>query len=367
MAPRSSVVPVALLYWLFLATVFLCHAPAQMAVIYQPAQNYTAFVLPPDTPIWPVQACPNGTGNVLSAFYNLGLETQYISLGCCEIGQYGIPLSQYAGIAGCCPLGLFPCLDNSGSLVGCSRDPSRCGSNGMVCPPGYGYCPTGVAPTNNLYFSDFPCCPLLNATNDPSNYTAYCEVFDSADYLAANFGDPLYGGCSQTVLAESTLCFDSTIYQFSNNTNITYPFNSTIYCNAYDNCVDLVADLGPTNITFDNVTYYTVEQYQSNTIGCCPPTLQPCVDNSGSLIACANQTAGEVCCGDSLCPLGSSCCSQGSGFNTTYYGCCASGLDCCYLPLSIFNPAFMNVTQMFCGSISADNCTQNMYTPQSAF
>ena len=335
--------------------------------IYQPPQDYTAVVLAPDFPSWPPQACPNNTGNVLTGFYNLAFETQYISLGCCAIGQYGVPLSDGSGLAGCCPIGQFPCLDASDALIGCTSDASLCCTGSLICPPGYGCCPTGVSPNNVTYISSNPCCPLLNTTNVATNYTAYCMEFDDPSYTDANFGNPVYGGCSQTTLALAASCQSVSTYVLTNATNITISTDAGLYCNTLAECVNVVTVNGPNNYTIGNFTYFNATYIQSTPGGCCPVGFEPCVNVWGVVVGCANTTNGESCCGTTICPRLSSCCFQGSGSNTTYYGCCASGLDCCYASLGLFDPGLQNITQMFCGSYTADGCKQDMYLLQSLF
>ena len=310
---------------------------------YAPPQDYTAVVVGSDIPLYPIEICPNGTGNVLQRGYDLSFGVSYISLGCCSIGQYGIPDNDLIGLIGCCPVGQQACINTLADVfVSCVDDIATCTFAGLSCSPGYGNCPTDMYLANATLVSYFACCPLYNATN-ASDFSDYCDVFDTPQYTVPNFGDTLYGSCSQAALNASTNCLWGDVYTFMNSTNVTIAEPSNFYCGQAGECVTIYQNGTQLNITFDfdNTTSYLVTQYQFNTVGCCAVGLTPCF-NDQQLYGCANATRGEVCCGTSICPQGSQCCGG--------TGCCPNALECCFQSPFELDPALVNVTQLYCGA-----------------
>lgn len=337
---HSTLLPVLSLVILSLGTL----------VNYSPPQNYTAIVPFEPIPLYPIERCPNGTGNVFQREYSFKFGVSYTSLGCCSLGQYGVPNPSMPALLGCCPLGLFACLDDSlGTLTGCVSDPAVCTGNGQICSPGYGHCPAQLFSLNNTLSNNGDCCPLFNTSN-PANLTAYCEVFTSPNITISNFGDPVYGSCSQPALAAAFPCLSGTVYTIANGTNITVPESSGIYCNSQPDCV-LVFGSNYTiqNITFDNSTYTSAQAVDFQTVGCCASGLQPCLTNEQQLTGCANATRNETCCGSSICPLGSQCCFGNSTAGIQPLGCCPNALSCC-TQTPYVDPLFANVTNFFCGA-----------------
>jgi len=334
------------------------------AVVFLPPQNYTAFVPPPDFPLLVVLACPNGTGNVVAAEYNLALQIEYTQLGCCALGQYGIPTSFGWGLAGCCPIGQYPCVDDSETLIGCVDDPALC-CGSIICSPGYGCCPHDISPANLNYTSGYPCCPLFG-TSIPSNFDAYCQVYNDTVYLESNFGEPMYGGCGQATLMAAVPCLFEYVYDLINGTELVDFSVSNVYCAHLSECFSTAQALGLVNVTlFDNSTALANTTFYSP-VGCCAAGLTPCPGPDGGVVACANATRGEVCCGDEVCPVGSSCCefpSLSDPSIMSVYGCCASGLECCIRsPYSLSDANLYNVTQLYCGATYQNvSCAFDMY------
>ena len=124
--------------------------------------------------------------------------------------------------------------------------------------------------------------------------------------------------------------------------------NYTIKCpNINTQCVytSTVSEMGFFNTTLNNTVSYTVNQ--SVVAGCCPSGFSACLGlnylNAGAFGGCANTTAGESCCGQMICPVGTRCCTKtfnvtafdnfNGGFSTgnltVAVGCCPPALECC--------------------------------------
>ncbi len=345
--------------WLsILSVAFLVIAQPQ---IYSPVQDYTAVVADSSVPLYASQICPNNTGNVLQRAFDLYFGITYTSLGCCNIGQYGIPNTDFSGLIGCCPIGQYPCVNSiSNNVAGCVSDPALCSPYGVVCPAGYGYCPSELFLTFANYSTNFLCCPLFTAQN-ASSYQEYCEVFNSTDVTESSFGDTLYGTCSQASLSVSANCSSGSIYVLYNSTNVTTSEPSGVLCAQYSDCVTVLQNTTMTNETLFNTTVLVQYSYYYQTIGCCSAGLVPCINEQQVLVGCSNSSLGEVCCGNQICPSGSQCCISNAPSGAASGGCCPNGLECCWQSPWIFD-MFDNATQLFCGaSFQNQSCYLNMW------
>lgn len=328
--------------------------------------------------------CPPGMWCVQSQYseglYIRGLDPEdtvsyeYTAPGCCA-NETDVPcLSPHSRVYApiCCPTNTSCCFDTSSPhmpFIGCVEDARQCcGAN--ICPLGYSCCRTETYSY---------CCPGLEACSpvvdvarsSPQNGTRLSFIPNTFGSLAnASDGFPRriqYTECARVENNTRTPWLDSEA--FPCGTERSWCLNST-----EDVCVNnLGTPLNTTNRTL----------LEDNGAFCCPVNSTACVRRGShmsntNVFGCADEAAGEECCGHQVCAAGSRCCKvpspplwdtsfiagkmvprplpNNTEVNSLTSRCCPLGTYCCAIYVPAANGADGQQEIMtFCGR--NENCT----------
>ncbi len=262
--------------------------------------------------------------------------------GCCPMEAPNPCYGKRGSISvpGCCPNGTVCCMDDSNRdrFIGCADNPAQC-CGGIICPIGFSCCKSFR--TGGSY-----CCPGEEFCGGSLN------IEDPITGVNRSFTPNTYGnltGSILNVIREYTACqnlTNSTLSPWSNDEaypcgdNLSWCRNSTAP-DGPDQCVDS----GGNPIDLNNSTL--IEQ---DGRFCCPINTTACVRTplleSNDIIGCVDESRGETCCAQQICPYGSRCCripspphwqtNVDAGFsnlpaNATFSSdlCCPNGTFCC--------------------------------------
>ena len=327
--------------------------------------------------------CPAGTHYVLrSKASPVGQNPDFprdFVLGCCPVDFTGCTVPGNDRVIGCCPQGQ-QCAYRTGArayggglrFLACIDEPSQDCHN-VRCPAGYLCCPH-----QNLRKS--VCVPH---DGDPNDYEAMCGEPHTAapalivpsrrvrDYVYYEFPPRLRNTTKMTVqgVANVSVALSASPPQFV--CPHTYK-----RCHIGDLCSVSQFTPAGSNITLTKLSHCcppnhtTCHGLRSETSGDLPPT------DPGGFIGCADDLAGEQCCGDSICPPGHKCCVSTDPFsgNVVDKQCCPNELECCYgdpghgsigLPLI---DGLLRLPRSYCGmTVFNNSCAMDRWAPSQNF
>lgn len=325
--------------------------------------------------------CPNGTDYVLRQKASpVGQNSDFprdFVIGCCPTNFTGCTLPGNDRVLGCCPQGQ-QCSYTGGSrayvgnlrFLACIDEPSQ-DCNTVRCPAGYLCCPHKNLPQSICVPHD----------GDPDDYEAMCgqpvqyapnllsPMRKVRDYTFYEGGQRLRNATLVTVQGVANVTVDTVVVppQFVCKT-------SKSRCRVGDICS--LSDFVAYNVTRTLMSHccpanHTVcHGFASERDGNVPPTLP------GGFVGCADDVAGEQCCGDSICPPGHKCCSSIHPLSGLLVDkqCCPIELECCYgdpgrgavgLPL-VEN--FRHLARSYCGmSVFNNTCAMDRWAPSQNF
>lgn len=302
------------------------------------------------------------------------VDYEYTAPGCCANADDRPCISPYSRVYAptCCEANRTCCFDNftpHAPFVGCADDVRQCcGSN--ICPPNYSCCRTET-------FSY--CCPGLEACSpvidvarsseqNGTRYSFIPNTFGSLADVTSGFPRRIqYSECARVENNTRTEWLESEA--FPCGTNRSWCLNST-----EDVCVDYLGS--PINSTNRTVL-------EDSGAFCCPVNNTACVRHGSHLsntnvFGCADEAAGEECCGHQVCNAGSRCCkvpspptwdtglvaakmvprplANDTAVNSLTVRCCPRGSYCCAIFVPAANGAAGQEEIMtFCGR--NENCT----------
>lgn len=265
--------------------------------------------------------CPPNTtcvrSMVATGMYTPGLDTndtrfaEYTAPGCCANASDTACLSPAtnAYAPGCCPNGSACCFDVSQEqmpLIGCARDVRQC-CGASICAEGYSCCAAGS------YRYCCPgleaCAPVYNASARTGTSGLIVDFMPNAYRAADELNDGLprarrYTECARVDNGTRTAWAEGEAYACG--TNGSWCLNGT-YTESGEADVCYAPSGRPVNAT--NATDY--ERFGAY---CCPAGRTPCERvaphrENGRLFACADEDAGETCCGNQVCGATSRCCA----------------------------------------------------------
>jgi len=341
-----------------------------------------------DTPVTPFRIsawnqCPNGTNYVLRNKPSpVGQDANFprdLVLGCCPVNQTGCTIPGVDRLIGCCPRGQ-QCAYRPGNraylggvrFMGCVDEPSQ-DCNGKRCPVGYLCCPQQDQ-------REAQCVPHAG---DPNDYDAVCaDKYRAPPQLIAPSRKvrdfTYYSGPKrlvnlttievQGVNVSASLVMDPPQY-VCENTFMRCKIGD--FCSQHEMIVNTTTNATATRFSYCCPPQHTTcHGFASEKTGILPPT------DSGGFIGCADDTAGEICCGNSICPAGHKCCSSIDPFSGTLVDkqCCPDELECCYgdpgqgsvgLPLIT---SFTRLPRSYCGMTVFNNtCAMDRWAPSQYF
>lgn len=327
--------------------------------------------------------CPNNTDYVLRGRASpVGQSADFpydFVLGCCPTNFTGCTLPGNDRVIGCCPAGQ-QCTYRPGNRAytggqrfkACVDIPSQdCLS--VRCPVGYLCCP-------HKSLRKSVCVPH---NGDPTDYDAVCGTpvpyspymlspsLQVRDYFHYN---------APPRMTNMTLM---TIQGFANVSAELSPSppqfqcpSSQARCRIGDLCSESTFTNAGSNVTQTRLTHCCpvnhtfCHGFNSEKSGRLPPTAP------GGFIGCADDAAGEQCCGDSICPAGHKCCSSVNPFSGELMDkqCCPEELECCYgspgqrsVGLALFDGA-ERLPRSYCGmTVFNISCAMDRWAPSQNF
>lgn len=255
---------------------------------------------------------------------------------CCPAGHSACTIPGVDRAFGCCPPDTF-CAYQQLSSVAAEPKFAYCTPSyfrdcyGQRCEDGYTCCPTGDDRSS-------VCVPHAG---DPSDLEAVCGP---AITYRSSYVQPI-GGYVRDELAfrapGQKIPSPPDHYIQAQGWNVTAGLSlvppqyrtrrAKDRCHLADIMLETVVPRSVDNVTGVVILNATRLDY------CCKPGSDFCVGNDGVFVGCYNSTAGESCCGRSICPsgVGDYQCCMFPGFTPTKtrsdeYICCPTGLQCCY-------------------------------------